>query len=108
MSDRLLKIEEVALASGVSVKTINFWYMFRRENPDNEYAKMLPEYIQMGERKQRFWTEDAIWKLIEFKKVVPKGCRGVMGGTTHKTKENKNGKKKYKRKRGAKIKTCKT
>ncbi len=100
MPDRMLKIEEVALSVGVSVKTINFWYMFKRENPDNEFAKMLPDYIQMGERKQRFWKEDAIWKLIEFKKQVPKGCRGVMGGTTHKsTKEIKHGKKKIRGKR---------
>ena len=100
MSERLLKIEEVALAAGVSVKTVNFWYMFKRQNPDNEYAKLLPEYVQLGTRGQRFWDEDAIWKLIEFKKQVPKGCRGVMGATTHlnkSTKEKKDAKKKTNR-----------
>ena len=97
MSERLLKIEEIALAVGVSVKTVNFWYMFKRQNPENEYAQLLPDYIQLGNRGQRFWTEEAIWKMIEFKKQVPKGCRGVMGGTTHankSTKEKTNGKKK--------------
>ena len=105
MSERLLKIEEVALAVGVSVKTVNFWYMFKRQNPDNEYAKMLPDYIQLGNRGQRFWSEDAIWKMIDFKKQVPKGCRGVMGGTTHvkSTKEKSNGKKKSNRGRKRKA-----
>lgn len=104
MSERLLKIEEIALAVGVSVKTVNFWYMFKRENPDNEYAKMLPEYTQLGARSQRFWKEADIWSMIEFKKQVPKGCRGVMGGTTHKTKENKDGKKKVSKRRRTKAK----
>lgn len=109
MSERLLKIEEVALAVGVSVKTVNFWYAFKRQNPDNEYAKLLPEYVQLGTRSQRFWNEDAIWKMIEFRKQVPKGCRGVMGGTTHvnySTKERKsNGKKKSTRGRKRKAVT---
>lgn len=108
MSERLLKIEEIALAVGVSVKTVNFWYMFKRKNPENDYAKMLPDYIQLGNRGQRFWTEDAIWKLVEFRKQVPKGCRGVMGATTHKlTKEKTNGKKKSNRSKRRKAATNK-
>lgn len=82
MGERLLKIEEVALMIGVSVQTINIWYKWARTNPDNDYAKMLPAYKQMGSRQTRYWTQSDIWKLIEFNKVIPRGRNGVMGDVT--------------------------
>jgi predicted DNA-binding transcriptional regulator AlpA len=82
MGERLLKIEEVALMIGVSVQTINIWYKWARTNPDNDYAKMLPTYKQMGTRQTRYWTQSDIWKLIEFNKVIPRGRNGVMGDVT--------------------------
>lgn len=84
MSDRLLKLEEVAVLIGSSGKSINNWYWFKRENPDNEYAKMLPNYTQEGGRQTRYWKESDIWKLIEFKQAIPKGRGGVMGDITQK------------------------
>ena len=84
MSDRLLKLEEVAVLIGSSGKSINNWYWFKRENPENEYAKMLPEYTQEGGRQTRYWKESDIWKLIEFKQAIPKGRGGVMGDITQK------------------------
>lgn len=84
MSERLLKIEEVAVLIGTSVKSINNWYWFQRENPDNEYAQMLPEYIQEGPRRTRFWKESDIWKLIKFRESLPVGRNGVMGSVTQK------------------------
>lgn len=80
--ERLLKLEEVAMLIGSSCKSINNWYWFRRENPDNEYAKMLPEYTQHGARQTRYWKESDLWKLIEFKKAIPQGKKGVMGSIT--------------------------
>lgn len=82
MSERLLKIEEVALMIGVSVQTINIWYRWARNNKDNEYAQLLPEYTQNGPRQTRYWTQSDIWKLIEFNKVIPRGRNGVMGDIT--------------------------
>ncbi len=91
--ERLLKLEEVALRVDVSFKTINNWYMFRKQNPDNEYAKMLPDFIQSGARQTRYWRESDIWKLIEFKQAIPQGRNGIMGDITQKyyrKKDNEN------------------
>lgn len=82
--ERLLRLEEVAVALGCSSKSINNWYWFRRENPDNEYAKMLPNYIQAGTRQTRFWRESDIPKLLAFKQAIPQGRNGIMGCVTQK------------------------
>lgn len=81
---RLLKVEEVAVTIGSSVQSINNWYRFKKQNPDNEYAKLLPEYIQQSERMTRYWRDTDIWKLIEFKQSIPQGCKGIMGSVTQK------------------------
>lgn len=88
----LLKIEEVAVLIGSSVQTINNWYAFKRAQPDNEYAKMLPEYEQASVRQTRLWNKDDIQKFIEFKRAIPKGCKGTMGVITQRyvRKETKN------------------
>lgn len=80
-----LRIEEVALFIGTSVNTINAWYRFKRQEPDNEYAKMLPDYTQDGgDRSTRYWTQEDVQKLIEFKQKRPIGKNGVMGIVTQK------------------------
>lgn len=78
----LLRIEEVAVLCGVSVQTINNWYKFKRENPDNEYAQLLPVYECIGEHNQRFWDKADVNSLLTFKQKMPKGCKGVMGSVT--------------------------
>ena len=89
--DRLLRIEEVAICVGVSAKTINNWYWFKKSNPDNKLAKLLPDYVQAGERQIRRWHQSDMWKLIDFRSKVPHGRKGVMGSITqkyyHKNKE---------------------
>ena len=84
MSRTLLKIEEVAVLTGVSVQTINNWYRFKKQFPDNEYARLLPEYTTLGGHKQRFWDKTDIPNMLKFKSIVPKGCKGVMGEITQK------------------------
>lgn len=86
---QLLKIEEVAVLLGVSVKTINNWYWFKRENPDDEFAKILPNYIQEGERQTRYWRFEDLIDLQEFKKYIPRGRNGVMSKVTQKYLKNK-------------------
>ena len=76
---KLLRIEEVAVMCGVSVQTINNWYKFKRENPDNEYAQLLPGYETIGEHGQRFWDSTDVNSILTFKRNMPKGCKGVMG-----------------------------
>ena len=84
MEERLLKLEEVALKVGVSFKTINNWYAFKKQNPDNEIAQLLPDFIQHAARQTRFWKESDIEKLIEFKSKIPIGRNGIMGSITQK------------------------
>ena len=81
--ERLLKVEEVAVEIGCSLNTINNWYRFKKENPDNKYAKLLPDFYQFeGPRQTRYWRKCDIPKLIDFKTTIPKGCNGVMGSVT--------------------------
>lgn len=84
MSNDLLRVEQVALAVDVSIQTINIWYRWKRQNPDSEYAKMLPDFIQNGERQTRYWNKADIWRLIEFKNSIPQGRNGILGSVTQK------------------------
>lgn len=87
--NKRMKIEEVALVVGVSVKTINNWYAWKRENPEHELAKLLPNYVQEGERQTRYWNYSDIHKLANFKANVPKGRNGILAGVTQKYRKKK-------------------
>lgn len=89
MAERQLKIEEVALMLGVSTQTINIWYRWAREHPENEYAKLIPKYTQTGPRQTRYWTQSDVWQLLEFSKVIPRGRNGVMGEITQRRKKSR-------------------
>lgn len=82
MSDRLLKAVEVALLVDISVPTLNNWYVFKRQNPDSDMAKLLPEPIQQTTRQTRYWKDSDIPKLIEFKSKIVWGRNGFMGSIT--------------------------
>ena len=95
--EKMLRLEEVAILIGVSGKTINNWYMFKKQFPDNEYAQILPEFIQSGSRQTRYWKESDIAKLLTFARKIPTGRGGIMGELTQKyirkrkqNEENKN------------------
>lgn len=88
---KLLTIEEVAVSVGVSVQTINIWYRWKKQNPEHERAKMLPDFIQAKQRQVRFWEPQDVMKLIEFKNSVTTGRNGIMGTVTQKyVKKEKN------------------
>ena len=93
MADRikLLTIEEVAVAVGISVQTLNIWYRWKKQNPEHERAKLLPDFIQAKPRQIRFWEPQDVMKLIEFKNSVKTGRNGIMGQITqaYVKKENK-------------------
>lgn len=99
--DRLLSATEVCVLLDCSIYSLNNWYTFKRENPDNEYAKMLPDFINKdeGTRRKRFWRQEDIGDLIAFKANIPHGRNGVLGSVTQKyvKKEKANGKKTTKR-----------
>jgi hypothetical protein len=87
MSDRLIDANQVAFLIGISVETLDNWYRFKRQNPDNEYAQMLPDITYMNPekdttRQKRYWTDDDVYKLAEFKSTIPQGRNGIMGSIT--------------------------
>lgn len=82
MAERTMKVEEVALSLGVSVKTVNNWYAFKQASPDDELAKLLPNFIQSHPRATRYWKVGDIWRLQEFKSRIKVGRNGVMGVIT--------------------------
>lgn len=80
----LLTGAEVCVLVGISIYTLNNWYKFKKADPKNKYAKMLPKFIQKTDRQTRYWKRDDIPNLIDFKNSIPKGVTGVMGKTTQK------------------------
>lgn len=82
MSENLMNVNEVAVLIGSSIQTISSWYRWKNLNPDHALAQYLPDYVQIGNRRQRFWHSSDVWKLIEFKKAIPQGRNGVMGEVT--------------------------
>lgn len=84
VENQQLRIEEVALFLGVSVETINIWYRFKKQHPNDKYAKLLPNYTQDGATNPRYWKQSDIPKLIKFKEERPLGRNGAMGTITQK------------------------
>lgn len=82
--ERLLTAMEVSVLVGISSQTLNIWYAYKRQNPNSEFAKMLPNYIQSGSKQTRYWKYEDIYKLVEFKAKLPHGRNGVMGNITQK------------------------
>ena len=82
MAERMLRAVEVALLLNISVPTLSNWYKFKRENPNDEYARLLPNYEVIGCHNQRFWDKSDVGALVEFKQKMPKGRSGVMGTVT--------------------------
>jgi len=81
-TDNLLTGAEVCVLVNCSIYTLNLWYKFKKENPNNKYAKMLPAYKQYKKLQKRYWRREDIPKIIEFKNAIPKGVNGVMGSVT--------------------------
>lgn len=92
MAEQMLRIEELALVIGVSTQTINNWYRWKRAYPDNEYAKLLPDYEQKNTRGMRLWKRSDVWAVINFKNSIPHGRNGVLGDITQRRYEYKKGK----------------
>lgn len=88
--DSRLAVAELAVAIGSSVPTISMWYRWKRQNPDNEYAKLLPDFFRAGAHRTRYWHESDIPGILEFKNSIPQGRNGIMGSVTQKyVKKNK-------------------
>lgn len=83
-----LTINEVAMLIGVSAKTIENWYMWKRRNPDHELAMLLPDYKQTGARQTRYWDTDDVPRIKSFKERLPRGRGGLMGEVTNRERKN--------------------
>lgn len=82
MKERMIKVEELALAVGVSVNTVNNWYAFKRAEPDNELSKILPSFEQRNPRSTRLWKFSDIWRVKDFQSKIKIGRNGSMGVIT--------------------------
>ena len=93
MEKKKLRIEEVALVVGVSIQTINNWYRWKKLHEDDELATLLPNYEQVGERQIRYWDQNDVWSIMEFKKRLPHGRNGILGEITQKHTKYRKGDK---------------
>lgn len=84
-----LRVEQLAVMAGVSVQTINNWYRWKKLHPENELAQLLPDYIQSGVRKSRYWLATDADRIVEFKSKLPRGRGGIMGEVTQHHRHNK-------------------
>lgn len=89
-----LKAEEVAFRVGVSTQTLNRWYKFKKENPNDEMSKLIPAYKKVitSSGLMRLWKMEDVEKLINFKSQIIPGRCGRMG--IYKGEGTKNGKNK--------------
>ena len=83
--EKLFKVAEVAMMINSSIQTINGWYRWKKEHPDHQLAiDFLPDYKRVGNKGTRYWTQQDVWKLKQFKQSIPQGCKGIMGDITQK------------------------
>lgn len=88
--DSVVRVEELAVIIGSSVPTISSWYRWKRQNPEHEMAKVLPDFFRFGPHRTRYWHESDIPALLQFKNSLPQGRNGIMGSITQKyVKKNK-------------------
>ena len=109
--EKLLTATEVCVIIDCSIYTLNNWYTFKRQQPENEYSQMLPDFVtkEDGARKKRYWKQSDIGKLLEFKTSIPHGRNGVLGAVTQKYAKRKgsvkvNGRKKVNKKDRSRVK----
>ena len=86
---RLLNVQELSMLIGSSIQTIGSWYRWKELHPEHELAKLIPDYTRIGNRKTRYWSQDDVWKLLEFKQKIPQGRNGIMGEVTQKYAKKK-------------------
>lgn len=82
MLNNKLNVSEVSVIIGVSIQTINMWYKFKKEYPNDELAKKLPEFERDGSKNTRYWNREDMWKFMDFKANITMGRYGTMGSVT--------------------------
>ena len=91
----MLTINQVCRRLRISRYTLENWYRFKRESPEDELALLLPDYYKERVNSQRFWNKEDVAKLKEFKHARKLGRNGQMSNTiqkyVRKRKEMKDG-----------------
>ena len=80
--ENYITVQELAFLVGCSAQTIGSYYKFKKENPDNELSKMLPDYVRIGNKHTRYWKEEDAEAIKEFRKKLPQGRNGALGSVT--------------------------
>ena len=79
MSKEKISISRVAQAIDVSTQTLKNWYKWYE---DDEYEKpielKLPEYFILDGRGTKFFNQEDIAKLLDFKNKLQMEYKGVM------------------------------
>lgn len=90
-----LTASQVAVKIGVSVYTLKRWYKWyeteEKEKLDFLFKKgmpKLPAYETIGSTSWKYWDENDIPDLIEFKNYIPNTRRGFMGSLNKKKEDN--------------------
>jgi len=91
----MLTLNQVCSRLKISRYTLENWYRFKREYPDDELALLLPDYYKERVNSQRFWNKADIKRLREFKNSRKLGRNGQMSKSiqkyVRKRKELENG-----------------
>ncbi len=79
---KMYNLTEVAFALGCSTQTVNTYYKFKVENPDDALSAMIPDFVRDGKCRTRYWTEESVEQLLIFRANLPKGKNGLLGRVT--------------------------
>lgn len=88
-TEDMLDINQVCKRIKVSVYTVENWYRFKREHPEDELALLLPDYYKEHINSRKFWKKEDIKKLKEFKSVRKLGRNGQMSETIQKYRKRR-------------------
>lgn len=81
---KLLTANQVCNEVGISIFTLNNWYRYKRENPNDDLARILPDYTKEFTTSPRQWRRADIKKLLKFKQTRNLGSKGQMAKTIQK------------------------
>lgn len=97
----LINATQICALCDISIYTLNNWYRFKQNDPDNQYAKMLPEFTKAPGKTTRLWKTEDVAALLTFKATIPHGRKGILGDVTQiytrKERNKKNAKSKCKK-----------
>lgn len=85
--EMLVTAEEIAYHIGVSVRTIDLWYKWKRRNPNHPLAKLLHDPTRIN--KRRYWKAKDVTDIEVFQNSIPRGPGGLFAEITYHKKENK-------------------